>query len=336
VTDPDSTPEPPSLDDLDRRLTGALLAHPRATVAQIGRAVGGSEATVSRRLSRLRREGLVRVTGVLDMEASHRARSVFVRLRCRPGSGRTAAYQLARWDEAGSVKLLTGNVDCMAELAYTSNAHLMRLMMEELPHLDGVVATSSTQVIRRFSTPHSWEPGLLPDADVRALRSERRDHWDERVYPEEPVPIGPLDEGLIELLAEDGRMGWRELAQRCGVMPVTARRHVETLMARGIVRLRTVVEPALIGLPVGAFVWLSINPTQLGRAGRVLAGRPEVLMISATTGDRNLCGEIAVASDRALYEFLAEIVGTLPGLLHAEVTTELRSVKRASRIRPDS
>lgn len=323
------------LDDLDRCVIGALLTHPRATAAQIGRAVGGSEATVSRRLSRLLRDDLVRVTGVLDMEATRRARSVFVRLRCRPGSGRTAAYQLAQWDEAGSVKLLTGNVDCMAELAYTSNEHLMRLMMEELPHLDGVVATSSTQVIRRFSTPHNWGPGLLPDATAQALRAERLDHWDERVYPEEPTTIGSLDERLIELLARDGRMGWQELAGECGVMPVTARRHVEAMMTRGIVRMRTVVEPAVIGLPVGAFVWLSISPTQLGRAGQVLAGRPEVLMISATTGDRNLCGEIAVASDRALYEFLADTVGTLPGLLHAEVTTELRSVKRASEIRPE-
>jgi DNA-binding Lrp family transcriptional regulator len=322
------------MDELDQRVVAALMAHPRATVARLGRAVDGSEATVSRRMARLLGDGVVHVTGVLDMEASHRARSVFVRLRCQPGSGRTAAYQLARWDEAGSVKLLTGNVDCMAELAYTSNEHLMHLMMEELPHLDGVVATSSTQVIRRFSTPHSWEPGILPEATVRSLRAERRDHWDEHVYPEERVELSPLDERLVELLARDGRMGWRELGQRCGVMPSTARRHVESLTARGLVRMRAVVEPAAIGLPVVAFIWLSINPTQLGRAGQIMADRPEVLMISATTGDRNLCGEIAVASDRALYEFLADTVGTLPGLLHAEVTTELRSVKRAARIRP--
>ena len=80
---------------------------------------------------------------------------------------------------------------------------------------------------------------------------------------------------------------------------MTARRHVDAMTTRGIIRMRTVVEPSVIG-------------------------------------DRNLCGAIAVAGDRALSELLAETVGTLPGLLHAEVTTELRSIKRASWIQPDA
>src|SRR5262245_5588501 len=121
------------VDELDRLVIAALVAHPRATVAEIGRAVDSSEATVSRRLARLLRTRLVRVIGVLDMEASHRARSVFVQLRCRPGTSRRLADQLARWEEARSVKLLTGSVDCVMELVYTSNEHLLRLMVEELP-----------------------------------------------------------------------------------------------------------------------------------------------------------------------------------------------------------
>ena len=326
--------DPATVDDFGRLVIGALLAHPRATLGQIGRAVRSSEATVSRRVSRLLGSGAVRVVGVLDLEASQRAQSVLVRLRCSPGAAQRTALQLAQWPEARSVKLLTGTVDCVAELVYASNAHLLHLMMAELPRLDGVVATSSTQVIRRFSTPHGWNPALLPDDAVRALRAERRDHWDERTYPDQPAPLAPLDERLIAQLAEDGRLGWQELAERCGVMPSTARRHVESLMARGILRMRTVVEPAVIGLPVDAFIWLSINPTQLSTAGAILAEHPAVLMIAATTGDRNLCGEIAVAGDRALYDFLAETVGHLPGLIHADVAVELRTVKRAGMISP--
>ncbi|MEW2375984.1 hypothetical protein AB0883_07740 [Micromonospora sp. NPDC047812] len=52
-------------------------------------------------------------------------------------------------------------------------------------------------------------------------------------------------------------------------------------------------------------------------------------MIAATTGDRNLCGEIALESDAALYEFLSGTIGQLPGLQHADVAVALRSVKRA-------
>jgi DNA-binding Lrp family transcriptional regulator len=323
------------IDDFDRRVLGALLAHPRASLGQIGKAVCSSEATVSRRMSRLFRSNVVKVIGVLDMENSHRARSVFVRLRCSPGAAYRSARQLAEWKEARSVKLLTGSVDCMAELVYTSNEHLLQLMMDKLPRLDGVIGTSSTQVIRRYSTPHGWNPGLLPDDVVQALRAERHDQWQERVSPDEEVVLTDLDERLIALLNEDGRQGWQELAEKCGVMASTVRRRVESLTARGILRMRVVVEPSVIGLPVDAFVWLSINPTQLSTAGGILAKHPAVLMIAATTGDRNLCGEIAVASDRALYEFLSETIGHLPGLIHADISVGLRTVKRASMIRPE-
>ncbi|WP_129664919.1 Lrp/AsnC family transcriptional regulator [Phytoactinopolyspora endophytica] len=324
-----------NLSDLDRLVVGALLAHPRATQAQVGHAVRSSEATVSRRMSRLFRSGLLRVTGVLDDEASHRARSLFVRLRCSPGAAHRAALKLAQWKETGSVKLLTGSIDCVAEIGYTSNEHLLHLMMEELPRLDGVVATSSNQVIRRFSTPHSWNPGLLPEPALQTLHAARLDHWNEHPYPAAAPPLSSLEEQLVELLTADGRRGWQELADSCGVTPSTARRRVESLMSRGILRMRTVIEPEHIGLPVNAFVWLSINPTQLGAAGEVLARHPDVLMIAATTGDRNLCGEIALASDAALYDFLSGTVGSLPGLLHADVAVGLRTVKRAGKILPE-
>lgn len=320
------------LDELDRLVIAALLANPRATNAQIGEAVSSSEATVSRRIARLRRDRTVLVVGALDSQISHRARTVFVRLRCTPGAGNDVAYPLAQWREAGSVKLLTGSVDCVAELAYTSNEHLYRVMMKELPQLHGVVATFSNQVIRRFATPHSWNPGILPDEAVATLRASRRDRWHERPEPDEVAPMSTLDERLLDEMIVDGRIGWQELANRCGVTPSTARRRTEQLMERGILRMRAVVEPEVLNLTVNAFIWLSINPTKLSQAGERLARHRSVLMIAATTGDRNLCGEVAVANDSALYDFLSETIGNLPGLIHADVAVSLRTVKRAGML----
>jgi DNA-binding Lrp family transcriptional regulator len=322
------------VDDLERRIIGALLAHPRATHAQIGEAVFTSEATVSRRLSRLLGSGAVRVIGVVDSEVSRRARSLFVRLRCRPGAARRSAEHLAGWQETGSVKLLTGSVECVAEISYTSNDHLLQLMLEQLPGLDGVLAVWSNQVIRRFSTPHSWCPPLLPTDIVDHLRAQRLDRWDEHQLTAPPGRLSPLDESIVAQLAEDGRKGWHQLAQQCGVSPVTVRRRVEAMMAAGFLRMRTVVEPAVVGLPVNAFISLSVNPTHLGHAGELLAAHRAILMIAATTGDRNLCGEVALESDADLYGFLSGTIGRLPGLQHADVAVVLRSVKRAGALLP--
>ncbi|WP_203582235.1 Lrp/AsnC family transcriptional regulator [Microbacterium hibisci] len=320
------------MDDLDRRITGALLANPRASNAQISEAVFTSEATASRRVARLVRDGEVRVIGVLDGEATGRSRSLFVRLRCRPGEAHRSAQRIAAWSACGSVKLVTGSVDCIAEIGYTSNDHLLALTLEQLPALDGVLAVWSNQVIRRFATPHSWLPDLLPDEVVEQLRSQRLDPWADPL-PDRRVKTDALDERIAGALAEDGRLGWQRLGELCEVSPVTVRRRAEGMMASGALRMRTVIEPERIGLPVNAFVALSVNPTQLSRAGELLAGHPSVLMISATTGDRNLCGEVALASDAALYAFISETIGGLPGLQHADVAVALHSLKRAGRTR---
>ncbi|WP_261167122.1 Lrp/AsnC family transcriptional regulator [Microbacterium sp. Marseille-Q6965] len=318
-------------DDLDLRIVGALLAHPRATNAQIAAAVFTSEATVSRRVAALLGSGAVRVIGVLDGEATRRARSVFVRLRCRPGHGQRTAQALAEWPETGSVKLLTGSVDCVAEIQYTSPGHLLALTRDRLPALDGVLAIWSNQVIRRFATPHRWLPDLIPAHLAAELRALRTDWWDDRI-PTVPIHCDPLDRRIVDTLSTDGRSSWQQIADRCGVSAVTARRRAESLMTSGALRMRTVVEPDALGLEIDAFVALTINPTQLGRAGELLASHPAVLMMAATTGDRNLCGEVALPSDAALYEFLSDTIGGLPGLQLADVAVSLQSVKRGGMV----
>ncbi|MCR2818806.1 Lrp/AsnC family transcriptional regulator [Microbacterium sp. zg.Y1090] len=320
------------MDDLDKRIVGALLAFPRASNAQVSEVVYSSEATVSRRVARLLGEGTVRVVGVLDGEATRRTRSLFVRLRCRPGEAYRSAQSLAVWPECGSVKLLSGSVDCIAEISYATNEHLLAITMEQLPALDGVLAVWSNQVIRRFATPHSWLPALLADELVERLRSQRLDPWHDPL-PDRTATTDALDERIAGFLARDGRLGWQRLAELCGANPVTVRRRTETMMASGALRMRTVVEPDRIGLPVNAFVSLNVNPTQLGHAGQLLAEHPAVLMMAATTGDRNLCGEVALPSDASLYTFISDTVGSLPGLQHADVAVALQSVKRAGLAR---
>lgn len=323
----------PQMDAVDRRVIGGLLAHPRATNAQLADAAHTSPATVSRRVSRLVADGTVWVTGVVDSRATNRSRSLFVRLRCTPGNVLSTVERLASWPECGSVKLVTGSVDAVAEISYTSQDHLLDLTLEQLPALNGVQAIWSNQVIRRYSTPHRWMPPLLPDAAVAALRALRIDRWLESSPPDRAdlPPVAALVAGAMQ---DDARQSWRMIARRCGISAVTARHHVEQMMASGTLRTRTVVEPEAIGLAVNAFVWLNVNPTQLGKAGAVLAEHPAVLMIAATTGDRNLCGEIAVASESELYTFISRTIGGLPGLQHADVAIALRSLKRAGRAVP--
>lgn len=323
------------LDPVDRRIAAALLVHPRATWGQIAQALDMPESTVARRGQRLVASPAVKVLGTLDVIASARGTPVLLRVACAPGRSPEVARTLARRPEVWVVHLLSGTVDCMTEMVVGSTDHLADLVLGDLARMPGVLSTSSHVVIRRFATAHGWDTGLLPAESVAGLRDARTDLWSHaEPPPPTTAPLSDVDEAILAALAADGRMRWVDVAARAGVMERTARRRADELMRRGLLRLRAVVDPAVLGLSVRALLWIRVDPAHLTAVGTALAHHHAVLLLSATTGEFNLCGEIAVASHRELYDFLTTVLGAQPGVRDIDVTLELRTVKRAGEIAP--
>jgi len=320
-----------ALEPLDRKVVAALLAHPRCRVSALATAVGTSAPTVSRRLAELFQQQLIRVVSVVDQQHVGYGFAVFLRLRCVPGASADVAQAVAQWPESGYVSVVGGDLDCTAQLHVGSTRHLMSLLNDQLTTVRGVTGSSTSKIIRRYSTPHGWYAGLVPDAALNSLRAERLDHWSEDREVKQRR-LDELDQALVDLLAQDGRRTWRDLGAQLGIQPATARRRVEELMSAGLLRLRTVVQPAVISQPVVASLWLRVTPARLEAVGRTLAAHPNVLNIAATTGLTNLSGEIAVPNDDALYSFLTEEVGRLPGVAAVDVSDGLQVIKRASLI----
>lgn len=322
------------MDALDRRIVAALVLSPRAAWPSVAATVNASEATVARRAGRLFAAGVVHVAATLDVLATSRGVPVFVRVRCRPGRTLTVANALTEWVSVRYVALVSGSADCLIEVVATDNDDLLRLTLVDLPRLDGVDGSSSVVVLRRYTTGVGWDPGLLPPSAVAVLRALRPDRWD-RAQPESTVPtLSETDEALVIALAEDGRMRWRDLAARAGVMESTARRRVAAMFGNGALRLRAVVEPEVLGLPVTAFIWLRVDPGKVDAVARRLSAHPSVLLLCATVGEHNVYGEVAAAGHAQLHAFLTETLGAIPGIRDIDVTLGLRTLKRASIVHP--
>src|SRR5699024_11840929 len=86
---------------------------------------------------------------------------------------------VAQWPECGYVAVVCGDLDCAAQLQVGSTSHLMSLLNDRLTTVRGVTGSSTSKIIRRYSTPHGWHAGLVPDRALASLRSERLDHWTE-------------------------------------------------------------------------------------------------------------------------------------------------------------
>lgn len=70
-----------------------------------------------------------------------------------------------------------------------------------------------------------------------------------------------VDRVILGLLQEDGRLSYRELAERVGLGPTAARERVARLVASGtITGFAAVVDPAAIGLSTEAITEVTLRP----------------------------------------------------------------------------
>ena len=118
-----------------------------------------------------------------------------------------------------------------------------------------------------------------------------------------------LDADIIELLTVNPRIGLVEVARRLGVARGTVQARLTKLADRGAVTGHgPEVDPARIGYPVLAFVFLEIAQGRLAEAVATLEAIPEVLEAHGTTGPRDIICRVVARDNGHLQEIINEIL----------------------------
>jgi DNA-binding Lrp family transcriptional regulator len=132
------------LEDSDRRLLRALQRDASASQAELAELAGVSASQVSRKISRLRDDGVLRgVVGLLDPARAGLTVSAIIRVRLRDhGEANLKAFRtmLAGMPEATFCVMVTGEAD-----------YLMRLVARDLPHFQEIV---QSKVLRCSAIAH--------------------------------------------------------------------------------------------------------------------------------------------------------------------------------------
>ncbi|WP_345365039.1 Lrp/AsnC family transcriptional regulator [Actinoallomurus liliacearum] len=317
------------LGEVDRLLMAALQLDGRAPWHVVARAAGVSESTAQRRFAALRERGAARVIGVVDVLRCGLGVPVLTRVSCRPGTAESVAACLAARPEARFVAVVTGAADAVAEFVVPTHRHLTQLLARDMPAQDQLTESETFTVMRTFTAAHDWDPGLLDPDAAAMLRPEPVRPFEDQVWERPPDRLDDLELAIAAELGEDGRLPVKELAGRVGVSESTVARRIDSMVERGCLRFRTLVEPVLLGFAVEFMLWLDVEPAFLAAAGRELASRPGVKYLSATAGRFNLCGQVSLRHFADLYGFMTDVVGALPGVRRADTTLQLETLKRA-------
>jgi DNA-binding Lrp family transcriptional regulator len=124
-------------------------------------------------------------------------------------------------------------------------------------------------------------------------------------------PIDELDARLIALLAAEPRIGLMEVSRRLNVARGTVQSRLTKLTERGVIKsFGPEIDPARMGYPVLAFVFLEITQGRLKEAIEHLASVPEVLEAHATSGPRDLLCRVAAHDTEQLQEIINRLLST--------------------------
>ena len=119
-----------TVDGVDRRLLAALAANPRASWSELGRRVGLSTPTVSNRIARLQRLGVIRGFR-LDVDPAALGLGVMAWVRVRPGPGQLPKVaDLARnTPEVSECHRVTGE-DCFVVRVYAPDLQVLEQILD--------------------------------------------------------------------------------------------------------------------------------------------------------------------------------------------------------------
>ena len=98
--------------------------------------------------------------------------------------------------------------------------------------------------------------------------------------------VDALDIEILKLLAADARTPIRDLARKIGLSAPSTAERVRRLEEASVIEGYTVrVNPAAVGLPLGAYLRIRPMPGELARVADLLASLPAVIQCDRVTGD---------------------------------------------------
>lgn len=321
-----------TLEAADLQIIRALQIDPRVPFATMASVLGMSEPTVSRRYARMRRTGLLRITGAVDPGALGQSQWT-VRLRCRPGSGAAIAEALADRDDVSWVALSAAGAEVTCAVRSRSPREREDLLGRKLPRAAAVLDIEASVLLRKFlgGRRRYWAAlaGVLTPEQETKLGPA---HDEPSVVTGRSPDLPDHDEKLLAALAADGRASVADLAAASGLTPGRASRRLQALVSGRVVHIHVELAPAALDYRARANLWLQVHPGETKAVGQALAGMPEIGYAAAMSGRNNVHAVAHCRDLDELFEFTSDRVGTLPGVRSTEVSPIHQQIKQAGTL----
>ena len=150
-----SRAKPAALDEVSKGIIEQLQKDGRRSYAEIGKAVGLSEAAVRQRVQKLTDAGVMQVVAVTDPMQLGFYRQAMIGIRVTGDTTRVAA-ELADIPAVDYVVLTAGSFDVLAEVVCESDEDLIELLNHRIRAIEGVLSTETFVYLKLQKQFYNW------------------------------------------------------------------------------------------------------------------------------------------------------------------------------------
>ena len=136
--------------------------------------------------------------------------------------------------------------------------------------------------------------------------------------PKTPPPaLDDISKRIVELLQEDGRRPYAEIAREVGLSEAAARQRVQRLTESGLIQIVAVTDPLQLGFHRMSMIGIRVSGDPRAIAEELTA-IPELAYVVVTLGTFDILVEAVCEDDDHLLDLIATRIRTIPGIIQTE------------------
>ncbi|MEV8434880.1 Lrp/AsnC family transcriptional regulator (plasmid) [Streptomyces sp. HUAS 31] len=297
------------LDEFDLALIEQLRIDGRASFESLGAQAGLSRTAARARVQRIFESGALRVVAMVhpEIDGIHAFGHVSIAVHGRATA--QVAASVAQFPDTPLVSIVSGRHSIVAELRSSDVANLADTvsLIRSVEGVQFVDTLLYTHLVKESHAPAAHEPESL-------------DQFDD------------TDRLLLNLLRQDGRMPYADLAERVGLSRGATRTRVLRLIESGVVAITGIVDPTAFGMTQMTGFQLHLETdgeTALSEIGRI----GEVDFLARTLGRCDAVGTL-ITRTRAETIDILDRMRAIDGVRDLQSWTHLELVKEQYDRRP--
>jgi len=145
--------------------------------------------------------------------------------------------------------------------------------------------------------------------------------------PKRPAALDDISKAIIELLQEDGRRPYSEIAKAVGLSEAAVRQRVQRLTEAEVMQIVAVTDPTQMGYGRQALVGIHVSG-DTREVADALAELPFVIYVVLTAGSFDIIAEVICEDDDELVELLNAKIRRIEGVRSTETFVYLQLRKQ--------